>query len=320
VANTVKLGDIHTLFGRLGTGIGTTPSVMGGGEGPFYIVVTDGQLPMNIWFVNADDFTDLHNKKVLMGHGEDYTNVTSEQSVVVSGNRAAVVNNYFSLWKPGVVWELICSIPYVADVCRVSLGVASYGVEQFEFDYTTGNIISKWVNNNVSCASSIPVVSAPDKNGHQVLYCIGADNEKNEGLGNTTLEAINWTTGDSLFSYKIGRNAYLGPAWTDTEIGPNGDIFYGGLGGLVHIFLKGSVYDNALGDSDGDTSHGLTNEEVYMIIMGIFTIIFFLCCSFWFGIAWHTKKKLRKSESKNYCGFRRRSLKVSPALLESPGI
>jgi len=290
------LGDRNTLIGRLGTGIGTTPSVMGSGEGPFYIVVTDGEMPMNIWFVNADDFTVQPHEKVLMGHDANYTNVTSEQSVVVSGNRAAVVNNFFSLWKPGLGWNTICSQPWIEDVCRVSLGVASYGVEQFEFDYTTGNITSKWVNNNVSCASSIPVVSAPDKNGHQVFYCIGADNEINEGLGYTTLEAINWTTGDSLFSFKIGRNAYLGPAWTDTEIGPNGDIFYGGLGGLVHIFLKGSVNNNARGDSDGGTSNGVTNEGMYMIIMGIFNIIFFLCCSFWCGFAWHTHRKLSKKK------------------------
>jgi len=297
VADTAPLGDIHTLIGRLGTGIGTTPSVMGSGEGPFYIVVTDGELPMNIWFVNADDFTDLHHKKVLMGHDANYTNVTSEQSVVVSGNRAAVVNNYFNLWKPGPAWYEICKWPWIKDVCRVSLGVASYGVEQFEIDYTTGNITSKWVNNNVSCASSIPVVSAPDKNGHQVFYCIGADNVRNEGLGYTTLEAINWTTGDSLFSFKIGKNAYLGPSWADTEIGPNGDIFYGSLGGLVHIFIKGSVHDNAGGDLDGDTSHGVTNEEVYMIIMGIFNIIFFLCCSFWCGFAWRTHRKLSKRKT-----------------------
>lgn len=298
----VQLGSTGLELGRIGDGIGSSPSVMGSGDGPFHIVVTDGNLPMNIWFVSSADLT-YYSSKVLMGHGENFTNVTSEQSVVISGNRAAVVNNYFELWKPGFPWEMMCNhaSDWIENGCRVSLGVASYGVEQFEFDETTGEIKSVWVNRNVSCASSIPVVSAPDQSGNQILYCIGADNIENYGLGNTTLEAINWTTGESIFSYNLGRNSLLGPAWSDTQIGLYSDIYYGAVGGIVHIFYEGSVYNNTWDDAqitetNDANNQNLSDEELHFIILGTFSGIFFFCWIFWCGRAWHLNRKLRVAE------------------------
>jgi len=234
IAWVVPLGNgTSEIHGRLGIGIGSTPSVMGEGNGPFYIVTTDGEVPMNIHFVDTKTGY-VRNSTVVMG-GNKLT--ASEQSVVVSGYRAVVVNNYFEDWVPsGILWKYVCSSSeWASSVCRVALGVASYGVEQFNLDPATGIVSSVWVNNNVSCASSIPVVSEKDEKGNQVFYCIGARND-NRGIGITTLEAIDWQTGNSLFSYDLGKQALLGPAWSATEVGPNGDIYYGALGGLVHIY------------------------------------------------------------------------------------
>jgi len=239
VAWVAELGDTTSeIHGRLGDGIGSTPSIMGTGDGPFYIVTTDGEIPMNLHFVNAETGKTFNTTVKMDGSNK----TASEQSVVVSGYRAVVVNNYYQDWEPDSwLWKYVCgSSLWTSSVCRVALGVASYGVEQFELDPVNGVITPIWFNGNVSCASSIPVVSAKDSKGNQMFYCIGAEND-NKGIGYTTLEAIDWFSGWSVFSYRLGKHSLLGPAWSATEVGPNGDIYYGALGGLMHIFPQRAV-------------------------------------------------------------------------------
>merc|ERR1712232_1288608 len=54
--------------------------------------------------------------------------------------------------------------------------------------------------------------------------------------GTWTLEALNWDSGASEFHVELGDDYRFNPFYAATEIGPDGDIYAGTLGGFVHIY------------------------------------------------------------------------------------
>lgn len=81
---------------------------------------------------------------------------------------------------------------------------------------------SNWVNKEVSCTSSIPVVSEKDK----AFYCLG----KRDSF---TLESLSWETGKSYFSKPLG--SFYNPLYAGTEIGPNNELLIGTILGPIRI-------------------------------------------------------------------------------------
>ena len=64
---------------------------VGNGEAQ-YVVITDGSSPMNILYFTADKLNLVGKKTVTFG---GMNSTQSEQSVVVNGYKAVVVNNWF---------------------------------------------------------------------------------------------------------------------------------------------------------------------------------------------------------------------------------
>lgn len=93
--------------------------------------------------------------------------------------------------------------------CPFLMGGYALGVEQFEIDPQTLEVSSVWGNPNVSCTSSIPVMSEDD----ETFYCIG---KRDEGK-NFSLEALDWKTGESKFFVDLGTKA--NPMYAGCEIG-----------------------------------------------------------------------------------------------------
>jgi len=206
--------------GRLGRGSGSTPSLMmGRGLGqpaaaassssagtspqppttlPSFVVVTDGASPMRFLVFRTRDGACVGNATVQFGQqgGDDKKkkgggggeaspkqeplDSQSEQSVVVSGNKAVVVQN----WLPPHRVPFVCaallassssssSSPFfflkgllpgkLVTACAFLLGAAPLsGVEQLEVDLDSGEVVgTAWVNKEVQCASSIPAASIP---------------------------------------------------------------------------------------------------------------------------------------------------------------
>lgn len=216
-----------------GHGTGATPSLMGFGDEDQFVVITDGQPQMNVvlfwrngipedWeqLPGAPDRRIAGQAKVTMGNPE-LTAIQSEQSVVVAGYGALVVNNH----PRNIPWYL----PEQAASLLISyLGSnpehQPYGVQKFAWDPQTRTFGEDWVNTQVSSPSCVPIVGV----GSNTVYLVGArDNQ-------WTLEALDWDTGDSRFHHVIGGQRY-NVFFAGTLIDMDGRIHYGTPWGRVRL-------------------------------------------------------------------------------------
>ena len=219
-----------------GHGSGATPSLMGFGEEDKLVVITDGAQQMNVvaYWRDAipEDWQGVPGQPrrvagiqpVTMGDSE-LTAIQSEQSVVVEGYGALVVNNeprnvpwYAPGRVRGIFHGLLGSNPRHQP----------YGVQKFSWNPATRTLGEAWVNRDVSSPSAVPIVSS----NANLVYLIGArDNQ-------FTLEAMNWDTGESCFHYVIGGQRY-NVMYAGTLIDEAGRIHYGTPWGRVRINHRG---------------------------------------------------------------------------------
>ncbi len=216
-----------------GHGTGATPSLMGFGGEDRFVVITDGEPLMNVvlfwrdaipsdWrgVPGAPDRRIAGMQPADMGDPE-LQEIQSEQSVVVAGYGALVVNNV----PRGVPWYL----PRPAATLLISfLGSETlyqpYGVQKFAWDPARRTFRQAWVARDVSSPSCVPVVSYPSDR----VYLIGARQDR------WTLEALDWSTGASAFHSVIGGQRY-NPLFSGTLIDEAGRIHYGTPWGRVRL-------------------------------------------------------------------------------------
>jgi len=216
-----------------GHGTGATPSLMGFGEEDRFVVITDGEPLMNVVLFWRDaippDWKTLPGSPdrriagmlpATMGDPE-LGEIQSEQSVVVAGHGALVVNNV----PRNAPWYL----PSRARTLLISfLGsepeYQPYGVQKFAWDPASRSLRDAWVNREVSSPSCVPIVSYPSDR----VYLIGARGDR------WTLEALDWSDGRSAFHTVIGGQRY-NPLFSGTEIDENGRIHYGTPWGRVRL-------------------------------------------------------------------------------------
>ncbi len=219
-----------------GHGTGATPSLMGFGEEDQFVVITDGQPQMNVvlFWRNAipEDWQQLDaapsrriagQLPVTMGD-PSLTEIQSEQSVVVAGYGALVVNN-----RPR-------NIPWYMPKQAASLLISylgsnpkhqPYGVQKFAWDAEAGALKEDWVNREISSPSTVPLVGV----GSNSVYLVGARNNR------WTLEALNWDSGESRFHYVIGGQRY-NVLFSGTLLDEDGRIHYGTPWGRVRLNVK----------------------------------------------------------------------------------
>ncbi len=217
-----EAGDGTIKPGRLGPGSGSTPTLMGGGRDGL-LVITDGRDVMHLvalwredipsdWEGLGGDFDRRIAGSVPVTFG-DPTRTTSfsEQSVLVDGWRAVVVNNTYG--------------DYETAIEPVLAGVAPPGIEQFEWDPSSRTLRSTWVVPDVSCPNGIPAMNRAT----QRMHCIGRRGET------WTLESIDWETGDVDPPIELGSEDQYNSVYAATEVGPGGDIWSGTLTGVVRV-------------------------------------------------------------------------------------
>lgn len=219
-----------------GHGSGATPSLMGFGDNDRFVVITDGEPRMNVVLYWRDAIPENWEalpgqprrvagiREVTMGDPE-LTEIQSEQSVVVSGYGAMVVNNEpgnFPWYLPGrakgILVGLLGSNPRYQP----------YGVQKFIWKPESRSFEVAWINRSVSSPSSVPIVSR----GADRVYLIGARNNR------FTLEALDWTSGESRFHYVIGGQRY-NVMYAGTLLDEAGRINYGTPWGRVRINYLG---------------------------------------------------------------------------------
>ena len=216
-------------FHDVNVGSGSTASLMGHGDEDKFVVITDGDEVMNMVLFWRDeipaDWQQLEGAPSRRIAGmlradigrEDADAVQTEQSVVVSGYGALVVNN-----APA-------SRPLEQAPDGLYVGLAGHhpdytphGIQKFEWDSETRSLKEAWVNSEVSSANSVPIVSAAaDK-----VYTVGARD------GKWTLEALDWTTGESAFHYETGSSRY-NTVFSGVMLDQEGRLMHTTLHGIV---------------------------------------------------------------------------------------
>ncbi len=193
-------GDLSAL--RLGPGSGSTPSLMGTGmDDDKFVVFTDGQELMHLVFMWRDeipnDWQPLTAGKdrriaceIPVRFGDpDAARSLSEQSVLVRGYAAVVVNNL--LQDEPAIWQ---RLPDVASGVLAAFAggnpeIAPYGIERIDWDATMQRCQRVWANEEISIPNGIPTMS--ETTG--LFYGIG----QREGVWG--LEAVDFATGKSSF-------------------------------------------------------------------------------------------------------------------------
>ena len=219
-------------------GSGATPSLMGFGEEDRFLVLTDGDIRMNVVLMWRDaipeDWEQLPRapSRRIAGQApadmgeQKVTKIQSEQTVIVAGYGALVVNNTprntpFFMPKEGVGRG--ATIGPLGSNPKFQ----PYGVQKFEWNPTLRRLEKAWVNETISSPNGVPWVST----GSGQVYFIGArDNE-------WTLEAVNWLTGEPSFHYILGgqkyNNMFSGPTLDE-----KGRIFVGAYFGRMRLDPK----------------------------------------------------------------------------------
>ena len=219
-----------------GHGTGATPSLMGFGDEDKFVVITDGEPQMNVLLFWRDKIPEdwvppegapssriAGMLPVTMGD-DSLTSIQSEQSVVVSGYGAMVVNNT----PRNIPWYL----PERAQGLLVGyLGsnpeYQPYGVQKFVWDASQKRLTYAWVRQDISSPSSVPIVSVESNN----VYFIGARHNR------FTLEALDWLDGTAQFHYVIGDQRFNN-LFSGTLIDEDGRVHYGTPWGRVRLNPK----------------------------------------------------------------------------------
>jgi len=218
-----------------GNGSGATPSLMGFGEEDQFVVITDGDDRMNVTLMWRNEIPENWQQlegapsrriaglaPVTMGE-LDVQKIQSEQTVVVAGYGALVVNNTprnppFFLPEEGRARGILVG----------PLGnnpkFQPYGVQKFEWDPVAKELKSAWVNEDVSSPNGVPWTSI----GSGQVYFIGARNHK------WTLEALDWYTGKETFHYIIGGQKY-NSQYSGVNMDEKGRVYYGTMFGRARI-------------------------------------------------------------------------------------
>jgi hypothetical protein len=193
---------------RNGTGLGTgaTPALMGFDDDRF-VVITDGDQLMNVVLFWRDeipgDWAQLPgapSRRIAgqipadMGDASRQA-IQSEQAVVVGGFGALVVNN-----EPASVPD---GFPAAGARTLVAYSgndpaYAPHGMQKFEWDPERREFREAWVNTDASSANAVPIVST----GSNLVYTVGSRDRQ------WTLEAIDWSTGETAFTDVTGSARY----------------------------------------------------------------------------------------------------------------
>ncbi|WP_299002223.1 hypothetical protein [uncultured Shewanella sp.] len=233
-STTYESGPDEPLPGRLGTGSGSTPTLMGKQGGDKFVVFTDGSELMNlvlVWRdVIPDDWEPIAEGKdrriaaefpITFGV-EEATRSISEQSVLVRGYSAMVVDNQYRLdtsdWfdnpNAGAITVLFSNLGFNAP----------YGVEKFSWDPVNRRVVSNWANQE-SCPNGIPTMSVASN----IAYCWGQRNSK------WTLLGFDWDTGETVVEVPMGYGVRYNSTYAATQIADEGQMISGTLLGLVRL-------------------------------------------------------------------------------------
>lgn len=228
---------------KWGNGTGSTPTLMGFGSDPDkLVVITDGAKQMKLVAFWRDSIPAGFVQKpgtasrriagqidVTCGLSPLPEWIQSEQSVVVSGYGAFVVNNI-----PADTDTVSGDIPKENKILGVALigpaYDAPYGVERFEWDMSSQEWVSRWDRSDVSSTSMIPVHS---ESGNMALINGYSSENGWEVLG------FDWNSGETVHRTIFGDKNFGNGAYAVLQYLENQDLLFNSFSGPIRIH-----YDN----------------------------------------------------------------------------
>lgn len=222
---------------KVGWGTGSTPTLMGFGNDPDkLVVITDGAKQMKLVAFWRDAIPDGFVQKpgtasrrvagqiqVTCGFSPVPEWVQTEQSVVVYGYGAFVVNNIPQVIDPAIVGVqnkiLECSL----------MGPAyptSFGAQRFAWNPYSHEWSSVWARSDVSSTSMVPVYS---ESGNMALI-----NGYTSGDGWQVL-GMDWNSGSTVHQMKFGDINFGNGAYAILQYLENGDLLFNSFSGPLRV-------------------------------------------------------------------------------------
>ncbi|MGZ7090790.1 MAG: hypothetical protein ACXVKH_15090 [Candidatus Angelobacter sp.] len=214
---------------KFGNGTGSTPTLMGFGDDPDkLVVITDGAMQMNLVAFWRDGIPKGFTERiagqipVTCGLTPPPMWIQSEQSVVVYGYGAFVVNNI-----PETASDDLKKANKLVQVAL--MGPASpppYGAQRFEWDPSKHKWFSVWTRPDVSSTSMIPVHT---ETGNMALI-----NGWTKGKGWEVL-GMDWDKGTTVHETIFGESNFGNGAYAILQYLENQDLLFNSIAGVFRL-------------------------------------------------------------------------------------
>ena len=145
--------------------------------------------------------------------------VQSEQSVVVNGWGAFVVNNMVPKGHRDKLIDVLINGPVVAP---------PHGMERLEWDAQRREWRTVWVRGDMASTSMVPMASAPSS----LVFVNGYSAE----VG-WQIVGLDWNTGEIVHRTIFGRSNYGNGAYALIQFLENGDLLFNSVGGPFRVAL-----------------------------------------------------------------------------------
>lgn len=229
-----------TGSGRLGSGSGSTPTLMGQpGSANRFVVITDGQAVMNLDLMWQNDIPadwtpikpGLDRRiacEVPVTFGDPAaTQSLSEQSVLVRGFASVVVSNLQTL--NGLLAMLPSQLqPYTQLLAGLSIN-RPHGLERIDWDPRTRTCKPVWSNSQISIPNGIPSMSA------STGQIFGIGSRTLNGIDTWTLESVDFNTGTSRYTIPSTPYPTDNSFYASTIVGAGNSIWTGTFGGVTRF-------------------------------------------------------------------------------------
>ncbi|MET8874047.1 hypothetical protein [Nocardia sp. NPDC004604] len=215
---------------KFGIGTGSTPTLMGYGKGDRLVVITDGADRMKLVAFWRDAIPEGFQPKpgtksnriadqiqVTAGLNPEPEFIQSEQSVVVDGYGAFMVNNARPEGAPDRLVDVLAGGPVFAPPS---------GIERFGWDPADHHWTSVWSRGDVVATSMVPTAST--KSG--VVFVNGYT--KADGWEVTGLD---WQSGKTVHRTIFGQSNLGNGAYALVQFFPNGDLLFNSVGGPFRV-------------------------------------------------------------------------------------
>jgi hypothetical protein len=218
---------------KAGTGTGSTPTLMGFGENDDKLVlITDGANRMKLVAFWRDEIPDdarkvegalspqiADQKTVSAGISEQRPWLQSEQTIIVSGYGAFVVNNLIEEGHPDRIIDVMTVGP---------LHHPPRGVEKIVWNYKEKRFFSEWTRGDVVSVSMVPLASS----GAGAVFVNGYSEK--DGWEVTGLD---WETGTTVSRTIFGQDNKGNGAYAILQFLEDGDMLFNSVIGPYRIRL-----------------------------------------------------------------------------------